>query len=118
DDGHFATDARRRHVGLLVVPGHRLSDFRGTFLDEPELHGFVAVALRVLRLDDDAWSGFDDGGGMNRAVRIEDLRHADFLADNPCDHLVACGALQMPGYLCSFPNALISTSTPAGRSSF
>src|ERR1700752_277812 len=46
---------------------------------------------------------------MHAAVGPEQLRHADFLADQSSDH----------GYLpCSFPNALLSTSTPAGKSSF
>ena len=46
----------------------------------------VAVALRVLRLHDDAGTGLDDGGGMNRPVGVEDLRHADFAADDACNH--------------------------------
>src|SRR5204863_793445 len=49
------------------------------------------------------------------AVRVEDLRHAEFSADDACDHL---NSGEQAPYLCSFPNALISTSTPAGRSSF
>src|SRR5439155_7013852 len=74
------------------------------------------------------------------ALRIEELRHADFFAQNSCYfcHFLTscvaralrprkwrnllrwkprCGCPHMV-YLCSFPNALISTSTPAGRSSF
>src|SRR6185503_20657923 len=78
-------------------------------LDEPELYGLVAVLLGRLHLRDDARPRLQHGRRMHAAVRSEQLRHADFLADQSSDH----------GYLpCSFPNALISTSTPAGRSSF
>src|SRR5208282_3655824 len=88
------------------------------------------------------------------ALRIEELRHADFLAQNSCNsrhfllrsqrgssivqrRLLAGepmlfsfvgtgdspvqrgrGRTHPHAYLCSLPNALISTSTPAGRSSF
>src|SRR5271163_823262 len=77
---------------------------------------------------------------MNVALVVEELGHADFLAQDSsyfC-HIsfspltqrsrLAIGwrvslqtesrELTAESYLCSLPNALISTSTPAGRSSF
>src|SRR5687767_193950 len=109
-DAHLALHARRRHIGLLVVAGRRLGGAaRRILLDEAQLHGFVTVDLRRLRLHHDARSRLQHGGGLERAVLEEQLRHPDFLTDDSSDH----------GYLpCSLPKALISTSTPAGRSSF
>ena len=85
---------RQRHfsLGLRVdalmafadVSGGRLVRLRRGLLDEAELHRFVAVRLRALGLDDDTRTSLDHGGRMNRAVRIEDLRHADFAADDSC----------------------------------
>src|SRR5204863_2111666 len=105
----FAADAGRRHVaGLLVVAAERLVDLGGLLFDEAELHGLVAVGLRGLGLQHDARAGLDEGRRRDGAVRREHLRHAELPGDDSSDH----------GYLCSLPNALISTSTPAGRSSF
>src|SRR6185295_5591219 len=107
-DLHFAAEARRRHVGLLEVARRRLVALRRVVFDQAQLHGLVAVRLRVLRLDDDAGAGLDHRRRMDGAVRVEDLGHAQFLAEDARDR----------HYLCSLPKALISTSTPAGRSSF
>src|SRR5580698_9524251 len=75
------------------------------------------------------------------ALGIKQLRHPDFFAQNSSnsrchfnlhpawpavyatasigwEFAVRNSSLPARGYLCSFPNALISTSTPAGRSSF
>src|SRR4029077_15520099 len=78
--------ARRGHVRLLEVTRRRLVAFAGAFLDEAELHRLVAVRLGVLRLHDDAGAGLDHRRGMHGAIRVEDLRHADFLTDDACDH--------------------------------
>src|SRR5205085_12030550 len=104
---HLAAHAGRRHAGLLEVPLDRLADARRARLDEADLDRFVAVAGGGLGLDDDTRTGLDHRAGGDRAVRREQLRHPDLLADDAREH-----------YLCSFPKALISTSTPAGRSSF
>ena len=106
---HLAHDARGRHTGLLEVSLRGLVLFRRPSFDEPDLHGLVAVALRRLHLRDDTRASLEHGRRMHGAVGVEQLRHPDFLAEESCDH----------GYFpCSLPNALISTSTPAGRSSF
>src|SRR5581483_4440032 len=86
---HLAADARRRHVRLLEMPLRRLVRLRGRLFDEAELHRFVAVALRRLRLDDDARARLDHRRGMHGAIRVEDLRHAHFSADDACDHTVS-----------------------------
>src|SRR5204863_5738432 len=68
------------------------------------------VLLLRLALHDDARPGLDDGDGDRPPVLGVDLGHADLLADDSLDR---------HGYfVCSLPKALISTSTPAGRSSF
>src|SRR4029078_2489786 len=96
-------------VGLLVVTGDGLRHLRRLGFDQAELHGLVAVGLCGLALHDHAWTGLQHRRRLDGPVLGEQLRHADFSADDSGDH----------GYFpCSFPNALISTSTPAGRSSF
>src|SRR5262249_55642619 len=78
-------------------------------LDEPELYGFVAVLLGGLHLRDDARPRLQHCRRMHTTVGAEQLRHPDFFSDQSSDHR----------YLpCSLPNSLISTSTPAGKSSF
>src|SRR5579872_1446097 len=103
-------------------------------------------------LRDDAGAGLQNRDRANVALRVEQLRHADFFAQNACNSrchfllhpawlaLLAGSVARAPSpakyseayqlrrtaeggcrhliYLCSLPNALISTSTPAGRSSF
>src|SRR5207244_4381471 len=108
-ESHLADHARRWHAGLLEVPLGRLVFLVRLRLDEPELYGLVAILLCGLHLRDDTRAGLEHRCGMHGAVRQEQLRHPDLLADQSCDH----------GYFpCSLPKALISTSTPAGRSSF
>src|SRR4029078_2407539 len=72
-------------------------------------------------LSNPARARLDDGGGGDRAVGGEDLRHA-YLAPNDSIHHVSfqlpAASVRLPAsssYLCSLANALISTSTPAGR---
>src|SRR5215213_4507953 len=68
-----------------------------------ELHGLVAVNVRRLDLDDRTRAGLDHRHRRDDAgLRIEDLRHAQFSAQDP---------LHRSAY------SLISMSTPAGRSS-
>src|SRR5205809_4915841 len=84
---HLAAHARRRHVRLLEMPRGRLVRLQRRLLDQAELHRLIAVVLRGLRLDDDARARLDDRGRMHGPVRIEDLSHADFAADDSSDHL-------------------------------
>src|SRR5262245_3629640 len=51
---HFAAYACRWHARLLVMPVERLAHARRALFDEAQLHGFVAVGRRRLRLDDNA----------------------------------------------------------------
>src|SRR6186713_1908889 len=83
---HFAPHPRRRHAGFLVVASHRLARLGRPLLDERQLDSLVTVGLRILSLQDDARSRLDDGGRVHRAVRIEDLRHAEFSADDASNH--------------------------------
>src|SRR5579864_173235 len=56
----LAPHTRRGHVRLLEMPGRRLIGLGRRLLDEAELHRFVAVALRGLRLHDNARPRLDD----------------------------------------------------------
>src|SRR5271168_2681273 len=107
-------------------------------IHQPDLGGVVAVLGDRLALRDKARARLQHRDRVNVTLVIEELRHADFLAENSVDcHCCflnsassllpfaatgACAAEALfctaRSYLCSFPNALISTSTPAGSSSF
>src|SRR4051812_20375553 len=69
---HLASYACRRHVRLLEMSDGRFVALRRAVFDESELHGLVAVCLRVFRLDDDAGASLDHRRGMNSAIRVED----------------------------------------------
>src|ERR1700736_1369509 len=142
---HFAQEFHRRKIVLRQVSTLRLGQSR--FLhkfDQADLSSLVTVFRRGLMLRNHAGPCLQHRDRANIALGVEQLRHADFLAQNPCNldcHFLiprpawlvdysataigwgssAFAGSQPPGassYLCSFPNALISTSTPAGRSSF
>src|SRR5205823_5869001 len=68
---------------------------------ERELHGVVAVRLARLHLHDRTRTGLDHRDrGDSPGLGVEDLRHAELLAEDAFGH-----------------QSLISMSTPAGRSS-
>src|SRR5205085_258787 len=75
--------------------------------DESELNGIVSIFLFRLLLNDDTRAGLNNGYRHSRTVSFQQLRHSDLFSQQPGDH-----------FACSRPNALISTSTPAGKSSF
>src|SRR4029077_13466871 len=141
---HFAQEFHRRKIVLRQVSALRLGQPRLLHkFNQADLSGLVTVLRGRLMLRNHAGPCLQHRDRANIALGVEQLRHADFLAQNPCNldcHFLiprpawlvdssptatgwSCSALagsQPPGarYLCSFPNALISTSTPAGKSSF
>src|SRR2546426_822041 len=70
----------RGDVRGLVVAGHRLGDLARVDLPVGELDGGVAVLLLGADLGDDAWPGLDDGDRNDPVVLVEDLGHAELLA--------------------------------------
>src|SRR5579872_4020238 len=52
-------------------------------LDQADLRGNVSVFGRSLVLRNDAGTSLQDGRGMNVALIVEELRHANFFAENP-----------------------------------
>ena len=86
---HLAPHARRRHVGFLVVARERLAHLRRLAVDQPDLHRLVAVGRRGLALHDHARTRLDDRRRNDRAVLGEQLRHADFSANDSCDHMIS-----------------------------
>src|ERR1700686_3115001 len=144
-DANFLHDFHRSHVSLFEVAGHCLVDaLRLDEFDEAELRGVVAVFFLGPGLHDDAGARLENGATHEDAVFGEDLRHAELDSDDSVDchfpflSLVACPppadigcvtseirclkpAGLKPGiyiYFPAWPKALISTSTPGGRSSF
>src|SRR5262249_39562960 len=85
--GHLSYKPRGCHVRFLEVTLHRFADAFGFHeLDESQLYGVVAVVLLRLLLDDDAGAGLDHGYGYDRSVLFEQLRHSNFLAQQPGNH--------------------------------
>src|SRR5437763_826746 len=139
---NFADKFHRRNIVLRQMSAHGLRETR--FLHkfhQADLGRVVTISRLRLVLSDHAWTRLQHGGRTHFAFRIEKLRHSDFFPQNSCYlcHFSfpvwrgrprprrTCGALLRRTaeggcphmvYLCSFPKALISTSTPAGRSSF
>src|SRR3954469_24191519 len=109
----------RRDACFLEVCGRRAGDAAvGDLLHEADLDGVIAILLGCLFLYHEARSGLDDRARDQRAVVGEHLGHPPLLANYSFDcHVVHLGTL-MRVRVCYFPNALISTSTPAGSSSF
>src|SRR5882724_5966445 len=122
--------AHASHPGLLEVARFRLVD--ALFLDvlhQAKLHRIIAVGSGRLALHYHARTSLQQGDRDYLSIRPEDLGHADFFAKNTCAHISKsfCNSktprlsprLSVSASIFSyFPNALISTSTPAGRSSF
>src|SRR5437763_15233812 len=105
---YFAHKPRGRHVCLFEMAGHGLVHaFRFYKLHESKLHSVVPVFLLRLLLLDDTGAGLNDGYRNSRSVIFQKLRHPDLFSQQAGNH-----------FACSRPNALISTSTPAGKSSF
>src|SRR5262249_8870893 len=120
------------------VPRLRLID--AAFLDvfhQSELHRVITVRGGRLALRHHARTRLEQRHRHGLAVRPEHLRHSDLFAKDSWTHLlnpfltrIRCGAEKSKSGICvlcvsasprqafHFPNALISTSTPAGRSSF
>src|SRR3954471_23006842 len=109
----FLQLADRRHAGLLEVAGLWLIRLRRLLLDEADLHRLIAIDVGRLALYHQAGAGLDHRHRDHRPVLDVDLRHPH-LASQDSFHGVPLLAIP-GGYL---PNALISTSTPAGSSSF
>ena len=75
------------HAGLLKVALLRLGELLGGDFAVAELDGVVAFLVRRLLLDDDAGTGLYYGDRNDLARLIEDLRHADLLADDGFLHV-------------------------------
>src|SRR5581483_3970755 len=138
---NFAQELHWRKVALRQVSTLGVREPRLLHkLNQPDLRRLVSILHSRLVLRDDARAGLQYCDGTNVALRVKQLRHPDLLAQNSRDSrchifhlrpawlvihdcywleaLLRADSRQLKAYLCSFPNALISTSTPAGRSSF
>src|SRR2546430_1889020 len=72
----------RSDVGRLEMAGDRLGDLPRVDRPVGELDGAVAVLLRRPDLGDDAWPGLDDGNRHDPVVLVENLGHAELLAQD------------------------------------
>ena len=76
--------ARCRRAGLLEQASCGPVQLLFWDLIERELHGVVAVALRVPETGYVAGAGQDRGHALHLAVLLEDLGHPDLLSDQTC----------------------------------
>ena len=76
-----------RHISLVKVAFGRFRHLFGSDVAKAQLNSHIAVAFHRLLLHHGAGAGFHDRDRNDFAVLIEDLRHADFLADDTFLHL-------------------------------
>ena len=75
------------HVGLIEVALGGLVHLLGGNFAVAQLHSLVAVALHGLLLHHGAGAGFDHGDGNDPTALVEQLSHAQLLADDTFDHV-------------------------------
>src|SRR3990172_3348244 len=112
----LAEHSYRSHRGLLEMTLARLvgADL-APGLYQSDLDRIVAIPLLGLPLNHHARASPHHGERDDRAVLPEPLGDAELLANDSVGHDYS--KIPWKDYLeCSFPKALISTSTPAGRS--
>src|SRR5579864_1798614 len=83
-------------------------------LHQTNLRRLVSVLRRRLPLEHHARAGFQNGGRNDVTILPKDLSHPEFFAKNRVYHDEHISAVTY--FVCSFPNALISISTPEGKS--
>ena len=83
----FAQRTLGSHVGFLKVALQGLGHVFDGDVAEADLNRGVAVVLHGLLLDNHAGPRFDDGDRDDVALLVEDLRHADLLADDSFLHV-------------------------------
>src|SRR5699024_533555 len=74
-------------ASLLQVTQLRLGELLLSYVAVAQLNGVVAVLLLGLLLHHGAGARLDDGDRDDLAGFVEDLRHADLLADNGLFHV-------------------------------
>src|SRR5208337_4444276 len=92
-----------RDVGLGEMAALAAGDAAELFFAEGNLHGFIAVSRRGLQLGDGAWTERQHGGSAHAAGGVGHLGHPYFFSNQSGQHRPY--------------SSLISTSTPAARSS-
>src|SRR6185437_14836338 len=84
-DGNFAHKLNRRQIVLAQVTLHGLRQARLFHeLDQADLRGIVAVFGLRFVLRDHTGASLQHGRRTHIALRIEELRHPDFLSQNSC----------------------------------
>src|SRR5271166_448171 len=90
-DGYLAQETHWRQTVLGEMSLHRLR--QPGLLDElnqSDLSGIVAVLGCRLALRHHAWAGLQHRDRVNITLVIEELRHANFLAENSVDCHFSC----------------------------
>src|SRR5271166_444007 len=82
-DRNLAHELDRRQIVLAQVSAGRLGQSRLFHkLDQADLRGNISVLGLRLVLRDHAGPSLQHGHGMNVALVVKELRHADFLTEN------------------------------------
>ena len=84
------------HAGLLQVARLGLAQFLFGDFFVAELNGLVAFLLFGHLLHDHAGAGLNDGDGNDLAALVEDLRHADLLANDGFLHCISSFGYWLP----------------------
>jgi hypothetical protein len=97
---HFVTDVHVNYLGTEFPKESQWGDFPGFEVTQlttrqslgmeftkAQLDRRIALFFRSAYLRNVTWPSFDDCHGMRDALLIEDLGHADLLANQPFQHL-------------------------------
>src|SRR5450631_2561573 len=96
-DRNFAHQLDGRNVVLGEVAGHRLVDLATLHkLNQADLRGAVTVAGQRLQLGHYAGTRLQYGDRVHFTLVVEQLRHPDLLAQNPCHRHGALLTSRMP----------------------
>src|SRR5699024_9419380 len=107
---HLDQVPTRGDLSCLEVTGYRLGDLAWIDLAVAELYRAVAVLVLCADSGDNARPGLDNGDRDDPVVRVEDLSHAELLAQNAFAIFRHCSrALRLSG------SSLLDVHVDAGR---
>jgi hypothetical protein len=83
----FADKTERGQIVALEMPQLAACQALRLYFSETQLHGRIPIGFGQANLGNETWPSFDERYGNCHAISIENLGHADFLANEPFKHL-------------------------------